>query len=98
VQRQFLLRQDVVTIAKIIRRRVKPTSFGYVPLCFEPHHAVLIYNKGHFSYIDLCFHCRGLVTSSNLKLNNTDFKDGKWKEMKVFFLKHGLTYEMKDKH
>jgi hypothetical protein len=98
VQRQFLLRQDVVAIAKIIQRPVKSTNFGYVPLCFEPHHAILIYNKGRFSYIDLCFHCSGLVTSSNLKLNNTDFKDGKWKEMKVFFLKHGLTYEMEDKH
>ena len=98
VQRQFLPRQDVVALAKIIQRPVKKSRFGYLPLCFEPHHAILIYNKGRFSYIDLCFHCSGLVTSSDLKLTNMDFKDGKWKDMKAFFLKHRLTYEMEDKH
>jgi hypothetical protein len=97
VQRQFLRRQDVVALAKIIQRPVKQSRFGYLPLCFEPHHAILIYNKGCFSYIDLCFRCSGLVTSSNLKLTNMDFKDGKWKEMKAFFLKHGLTYDLEDK-
>lgn len=96
VQRLFLPKQDAVALANIIRKPVKPSQFGASPLCFEPHHAILIYSRGHLSYIDLCFHCNGLVTSSDLKLSNMAFKDGKWKDMKAFFLKHGLTYEMEN--
>lgn len=96
VQRQLLSKPDVIALANIIRKPVKKSNIGYSPLCFEPHHAILIYNKGHFSYIDICFHCSDLVTSSDLKLSNMDFENGKWKEMKTFFLKHSLTYELDD--
>lgn len=96
VQRQLLHKQDVIALANIILKPVKYGSIGYASLCFEPHHSILIYTKGRFSYIDLCFHCSDLVTSSDLKLTNMDFEDGKWKEIKAFFLKHGLTYEMED--
>jgi len=97
VQRQLLSKSNIAALAKIIRKPIPKSNIGYVPLCFEPHHSILIYNKGRLSYIDICFHCNGLVTSSDLNLNNTDFKNGKWKDMKVYFLRHGLTYEMEDK-
>ena len=96
VQRRFLTNLDVVELAKIIQKHVKKSYIGSKPLCFEPHHAILIYKKGRFSYIDLCFHCSDLVTSFDLQLTNMDFINGKWEEMKVFFLKHGLSYEIGD--
>lgn len=37
-----------------------------------------------------------MVTSADLRLTNMDFKNGKWEEMKAFFLKKGLTYELDD--
>lgn len=94
VQRMLLTKQIVIALASIVQKPVKKSRISSKPLCFEPHHAILIYNKGCLSYIDLCFHCSDLVTSTDLKLTNMDFKDGKWKEMKAFFIKHGLTYEM----
>lgn len=96
VQRQHLSKQDILTLSSIIQKPVKKTRFGSMPLCFEPHHAMLIYKKGHLSYIDFCFDCSQLKTSSDIKLNNMDFRDGKWKDMKSFFVKHGLTYEMEE--
>lgn len=96
MQRQLLSKQDAVVLANIIRKPVKKSRIGWLPLCFEPHHAILIYTGGHLSYIDLCFHCSNLATSPDIELDNMDFEDGKWKYMKSLFLKHGLTYEMED--
>lgn len=97
VQRQRLGKPEIIALAKIIRKPIKRSRsrIGYAPLCFEPHHAILMYHKAVFSYIDICFHCHDLVTSSDMELSNMDF-DEKWAELKAFFLQLQLTYEMED--
>lgn len=96
VQKKYLLKKDITILIHIVQKPVKKTRIGWLPLCFEPHHAILIYIKGRLSYIDFCFSCSQLATSPDIKLDNMDFRDGKWKEIKSFFLKYGLTYEMGD--
>jgi hypothetical protein len=96
VQRQPLTKTEVGLFAAIVRKPVKHYRIGFVPLCFEPHHAVLVYRNGRMSYVDLCFHCRELATSTDFNLDNMDFKDGKWKQLQKFFTDRGLTYEMPD--
>lgn len=98
VQKKLLTKQEVASLIYIIQKPVKKSNIGSVSLCFEPHHAVLIYSRHQLSYIEFCFHCSDLVTSKDLKLKNSDFKDGKWKDIKAFFYEHGLTYEIDGKN
>ena len=96
IERRRLSKQDIVSLNNIIQKPVRKTKIGWIPLCFEPHHAILIYTKGRLSYIDFCFHCSQLATSPDINLDNMDFRDGKWIDMKSFFKKHGLSYEIED--
>ena len=61
--------------------------------CFNPHHAILFYNKGNISYIDLCFGCHVFVTTKNLDFIDS-FDKKKWRQLEDFFKGLGVTYEM----
>ena len=61
--------------------------------CFIPHHSVLFYKKGKLSYVEICFGCRGFITSKDLEFIDS-FDKRKWRQMEVFFKSIGITYEM----
>jgi hypothetical protein len=61
--------------------------------CFIPHHAILFYKKGKLSYIDICFGCRGFITSKDLEFID-GFDKKKWRQMEAFLKSLGITYEM----
>ena len=62
--------------------------------CNWPHHSILIYKNGMFSYIDLCFDCRHINTSKDIDLTEGDFTENTWGKLSVFFKKHGLNYKL----
>ena len=63
-------------------------------MCFEPHHAVIYYRNGKASYIDMCFGCRGIEVSKNLKITANDFDNQKWDDLVSFFRMQNMTYEL----
>jgi hypothetical protein len=97
VQRKLLSKSDILKLSSIIKSPVKRSSIGSVSLCFEPHHAILIYTNDRFSYIDICFHCRDIVNSADISLSNSDFDDRKWANIRSFFKNNDLTYELDEK-
>lgn len=58
-----------------------------------PHHAIFFIKNGTASYIDICFSCRGFDTSKDLRrLYAFDIR--KWTELRNFFLRFGIKYEL----
>lgn len=65
-------------------------------LCFFPQQAILLLKNGQASWIDLCFHCENFAVSPDLQLfNQLPFGYWKWAELKTFFIRRGLHYNMK---
>jgi len=61
--------------------------------CFIPHHSVLFYKKGKLSYVEICFGCRGFITSKDLEFID-GFDKKMWRQMEDFFKSIGIAYEM----
>lgn len=63
--------------------------------CFEPHHALFIYNTGKWENIDLCFGCDQYNYSAKVPVNTKEllitYQD--WRDLEMFFLKHDLNWE-----
>lgn len=94
VQRHRLRSQEIDRLISILRAPGNRYGIGSDPLCFEPHHAILIYTNSKCSFIEICFHCKGLINSADLNLTNSDFPKEKWGKLKAFFLQMGLNYEL----
>jgi hypothetical protein len=62
--------------------------------CFIPHHAVVIFKKRKASFVDICFGCRGIETSKDIKMTSWDIDNRKWNELIVFFKQHGMKYKL----
>jgi hypothetical protein len=62
--------------------------------CNWPHHSILVYKKNKLSYLDICFDCKRINTSSDINLSESDFTENKWEKLKLFFKKIGLNYEL----
>lgn len=66
--------------------------------CFEPHQAIVLYNKGLCSYIDICFGCRTYSSSKDILFAETFLSTNQaWTALKAFFINHGLTYKIEGK-
>jgi hypothetical protein len=62
-------------------------------VCFSPHQAVLIYKNSTCSYVDICFFCKGMVTSDDINLPES-MSESSWDRLKHFFYSRGLTYSL----
>jgi len=63
-------------------------------MCFIPHHAIVIFKKRKASFVDICFGCRGIETSKDIKMTSLDIDNRKWEELRDFFIQHGMKYEL----
>jgi len=63
-------------------------------MCFIPHHAVVIFKKRKTSFVDICFGCRGIETSRDIKMTAWDIDFRKWEELRDFFKQHGMKFEL----
>ena len=86
---------DSTHISKLTRILARPVADKTIEegKCFIPHHAILIYKSGKISYLDICFGCRGFVTSKDLEFIDA-FDKKKWQQTESFFRSLGITYEM----
>jgi hypothetical protein len=61
--------------------------------CYMPHHTLLLFKRGHLSYIEICFGCRRFSTSRDLSF--FDFFDKrKWRELQEFLFERKFNYEL----
>lgn len=66
--------------------------------CFEPHQAIVLYNKGLCSYIDICFGCRTYAASKDILFSQTFLSTiESWTALKAFFIRQGLGYKIEGK-
>jgi hypothetical protein len=74
------------SIESLINILTRPFQDSIIEIgkCFMPHHAVIIFKKGKISFIDMCFTCKGIETSKDIKLTISDFDDRKWNELMHF--------------
>lgn len=63
--------------------------------CNFPEHAIIIVNKKKYSFIELSFSCRRVLTSNDITLTEFDFSVQKWSQLKDFFARMGIKHEMK---
>jgi hypothetical protein len=80
------------TLVKILER---PFADRQIQMsnCFIPHHAIFILKKGKTSFVEICFGCRGIETSADLK-KLYYFDNRKWSELENFFKNLGFTYKL----
>ena len=91
-EKKILLKEDVLSLSKILSYKYKPTNIVVSSGCFDPHHSIIIISKGKASYIDLCFHCWNYITSAELE--GIEIRDDKMEKLYKFFKQLGFTYEM----
>jgi hypothetical protein len=91
-QRKILSTTEITELSQILKieKVEERKSFR----CDWPHHSILIYKKNILSYIDICLDCQHVNTSEDIALADEDFSENKWEKLKLFFKKHGLTYEL----
>jgi hypothetical protein len=91
-QRKRILKTEVAEISNIFKYEIAEEKNQVK--CDWPHHSILIYKNKSLSYIDLCLDCKQINTSKDIALSEADLTDNKWENLKLFFKKHGLTYEL----
>jgi hypothetical protein len=64
--------------------------------CDIPHHSIIIFKNNVQSFIDICFYCKRIHTSKGINIKEAEFTDNKWEQLKFFFNKHGLTYQLQN--
>lgn len=86
---------NVAEKAKLIKIITRPFKDSIITRagCFLPHHAILIYCGIKLSFIDVCFGCRGIKASKDLKITSDDFDDRKWIELFAFFKNCNIRFE-----
>ena len=91
-QRKVISKSETTKLYEILKfEKVTETNSAR---CDWPHHTIIIYKNNVQSYIDICFSCKRINTSKNIDLTTVDFTENKWKKLKAFFNKHGLTYQL----
>ena len=91
-QRKVISKIEIVELSQILKNEIVEET--NLIKCDWPHHSILIYKNGTLSYIDLCFDCMHINTSKDINLSEADFTENKWEKLKLFFKKHGLSYEL----
>ncbi|MFT3796131.1 hypothetical protein [Flavobacterium sp.] len=64
--------------------------------CFWPHHSILLYRQGKWSYVDLCFSCDHYAHSPDLIIRKDEFlvTYEQWRTLENFFRKLQLDYKL----
>jgi hypothetical protein len=58
--------------------------------CDMPRHTIIIYKNSKQSYIDICFGCRKIHTSTDIQFSEADMDDDKWENLQKFFVEEGI--------
>jgi hypothetical protein len=58
--------------------------------CDQPRHTIIIYKNNTESYIDICFGCKRINTSNDIKFSVIDMDDEKWEDLQKFFMASGI--------
>jgi hypothetical protein len=89
IERYKLTNQDKEGINNIFLRQVNLDTVQMIK-CDQPAHSILLYHDKKLSYIDICFGCKKIHTSNNINLDESNFDDQKWNELKYYFKSKGL--------
>jgi hypothetical protein len=81
---------DKTTLSNILGRQVNLSKIEKSK-CFEPRHTIILYTKDKESYIDICFTCLELQTSTDLLLDESNIDKRKWLELERFFKSKKIT-------
>ncbi len=58
--------------------------------CDMPRHSILFYKNNKQSYIDICFGCKRIHTSTDIQFSEADMDDEKWGDLQKFFAANGI--------
>lgn len=94
-ERTTLLDTAVKRLSSIITRPFQDTVIE-IGKCFLPHHAIVAFKSNRTSFIDICFGCRRIATSKDIKIVSDDFDNRKWKELIDFFQQYNMRYELSE--
>ncbi len=86
----LLDKQDKTTLSNILGRQVNLSKIEKSK-CFEPRHTIILYTKDKESYIDICFTCLELQTSTDLFFDESNIDKRKWLELERFFKSKQIT-------
>jgi len=81
---------DKTTLSNILGRQVNLSKIEKSK-CFEPRHTIILYTKDKESYIDICFTCSELQTSTDLLFDESNIDKRKWLELERFFKTKQIT-------
>jgi hypothetical protein len=73
-----------ILLREKISREVK------VMTCDMPRHSIIIYKNNKQSYIDICFGCMRIHTSTDIQFSEADMDDEKWEDLQKFFVEEGI--------
>ena len=81
-----LSKTDIIQLGNILDEHVVD-DIEYTK-CFSPRHAIIAYNNGKISYVDVCFSCLGLAIVGFPA--DIEMSEKKYLKLKLFFAIHGM--------
>ncbi|PZR23115.1 MAG: hypothetical protein DI535_24765 [Citrobacter freundii] len=92
VERKTIKTKDIKELIRILNSpAIEPDKYAS---CFQPRHAIFAYSAGSFSFLDICFDCRGASQSNDIK--RIIFDNDKYIKLADFFVDMGFTYMLTD--
>jgi hypothetical protein len=97
IESQLLLDSDKINLSKILLRQVLKKRLQFAE-CDDPQHSIIIYKKNKQSYIDICFGCRRIHTSTDIEFSESYLDERKWQQLESFFKRKGLIKIFKEQN
>ncbi|MCC6762764.1 MAG: hypothetical protein IT252_16200 [Chitinophagaceae bacterium] len=84
-----LSKKQIEQLSEVINRKFYTDTIEYAR-CDNPVNSILIYTQAKLSFIDICFGCRRVHCSSDIKLSEEHFDDTKWQMLELLFRERGI--------
>jgi hypothetical protein len=91
IERKIVKGKSLQYLSKLIGSPFKDKTLekGH---CFNPRNTIFIYKAKRISFIDICFECREIESSKDIKIPENDFDNLIWEKLEYFFKEQGFVY------
>ena len=91
IERKIVKGKSLQYLSKLISSPFKDKTIEK-GRCFNPRNTIFIFKGKRISFIDICFECREIESSNDIKIPENDFDNSKWQKLEYFFKEHGFVY------
>jgi hypothetical protein len=91
IERKIIKGKSLQYLSKLLNASFKDNSIEK-GRCFNPRNTIFIFKGKKISFIDICFECREIESSKDIKIPENDFDNATWEKLEHFFKENGFVY------